>query len=201
MPIRVSLEAHTTRESPWRTAAENTLYVVIMLTRKVSPAGRTLGAGIAARWATASAPARTSCAWPRSVRSATSVGASGSRLAAMSTSTTSWPCSTRSATTARPAFPDPPVTTTLMLLLLPITTSQLRAGCRRLSLEAAPARHATRPSRFGPGCRSPIVTSIRIGLFDPRYGRPRRIWSPRRRPRLLRRLRRPGLRLGASPGC
>src|SRR3954470_10585795 len=59
-PSTVSLDAQTTRPTPADEAAWNTFHVEIVLMRKVSPSGRRPGAGIAAKWTTASAPATTS---------------------------------------------------------------------------------------------------------------------------------------------
>jgi hypothetical protein len=63
-PRTVSLDAQTTRPRPFASAAAKTLYVARALMRNVSAGGRISGAGIAARWTTASAPASASCAWP-----------------------------------------------------------------------------------------------------------------------------------------
>src|SRR6476661_5261986 len=89
------------------------LYVLVTFSRNVSSSGFNPGAGIAARWTTASAPLSASTASPYSVTSATSCshGRSGSRT--RSTLRTSRPSSTSSRTTARPALPAPPVTTIL----------------------------------------------------------------------------------------
>jgi hypothetical protein len=63
-PSTVSEDAQTTRARPFASAAANTLYVDRALIRNVSAGGRSSGAGIAARWTTASAPARASAACP-----------------------------------------------------------------------------------------------------------------------------------------
>ena len=55
-PSVVSLDAHTTRFSPSRWAAENTAWVLGAFTRHTSLAGACAGDGIAARWTTASIP-------------------------------------------------------------------------------------------------------------------------------------------------
>ena len=80
-PSTVSLDAHTTLRTPkWR-AAENTLYVLMVLLRNSSAPGCMPGAGTAPRWTTASMPWcrsstwwRTSMAWPMSARSACTNG-------------------------------------------------------------------------------------------------------------------------------
>src|SRR5689334_3728550 len=58
-PSTVSLDAQTTRSTPADEAAWKTFHVEIVLMRKVSPSGRRPGAGIAAKWTIASAPATT----------------------------------------------------------------------------------------------------------------------------------------------
>ena len=73
-PSTVSLDAHTTRRTLCATAAWKTFQVETALIRKVSPSGRSPGRGIAAKWTIASAPARASRVWPRSVRSAARPG-------------------------------------------------------------------------------------------------------------------------------
>ena len=55
-PSTVSLDAQTMLRTPARSAAENTLYVATMLFSNVAAFGRNPGAGIAARWTTASTP-------------------------------------------------------------------------------------------------------------------------------------------------
>src|SRR4051794_38770832 len=110
-PRTVSLDAQTTRPTPARTAAWKTFQVESVLIRNVSPSGRSPGAGIAAKWTMASAPATTSWTCPRSVRSVRSKRSFGVPSGTRSTLTTSWPCSRRSRTTHRPPLPLPPVTT------------------------------------------------------------------------------------------
>src|SRR6476469_4874191 len=82
--------------------------------RNVSPSGRSPGAGMAAKWTTASAPASASWVWPRSVRSVTRVFSVGWPSGRTSTLRTSWPWSRRSRTTNAPPLPVPPVTTIRM---------------------------------------------------------------------------------------
>ena len=59
-PRMVSLDAQTTRFSPSTRAASKTLNVLSMFVRNVSASVAIPGAGIAARWTRASAPASTS---------------------------------------------------------------------------------------------------------------------------------------------
>src|SRR2546423_8762365 len=111
-----------------------------MFVWKVVCSVRIPGAGTAARWRTASAPARHSTVWPKSVRSASRDAAGDSAGGTTSTASTSCSCSSRSRTTARPAFPLAPVTTILD------KARSLRTRRRRFSEIAAghatPGKHA-----------------------------------------------------------
>ena len=60
----VSLEAHTTLASLFWIAARNTLLFIAVLTVKVRAGGNSRGAGMLARWTTASTPDSSSTASP-----------------------------------------------------------------------------------------------------------------------------------------
>jgi hypothetical protein len=63
-PSVVSLDAHTTRERPSAAAAWNTLKFIDTLLLNVTAGVCRPGAGMFARWTTASVPRRASVAWP-----------------------------------------------------------------------------------------------------------------------------------------
>src|SRR6185295_10576902 len=63
-PSVVSLEAQTTRSSPRWAAAWKTLKFIAVLRLNVSAGVNISGAGMLARWITASVPSSVSTAWP-----------------------------------------------------------------------------------------------------------------------------------------